>query len=51
MQRAPAPSRWLTGRCEATGTDSDHPLFLLAAAGGAYLNLNFQWKQIPLPAW
>jgi len=24
-------------------------LFLLAAAGGAYLNLNFHWKQLPLP--
>ena len=24
-------------------------LFLLAAAGGAYLNLNFQWKQVLLP--
>jgi hypothetical protein len=24
-------------------------LFLLAAAGGAYLNLNFHWKMLPLP--
>lgn len=24
-------------------------LFLLAAAGGAYLNLNYQWKQVLLP--
>ena len=24
-------------------------LFLIAAAGGAYLNLNFQWKQVLLP--
>jgi hypothetical protein len=24
-------------------------LFLLAAAGGAYLNLNFHWKLLPLP--
>ena len=24
-------------------------LFLLAAAGGVYLNLNFHWKQLPLP--
>ena len=24
-------------------------LLLIAAAGGAYLNLNFHWKQVPLP--
>jgi hypothetical protein len=24
-------------------------LFVLAAAGGAYLNLNFHWKMLPLP--
>ena len=24
-------------------------LFLIAAAGGAYLNLNFHWKQVLLP--
>lgn len=24
-------------------------LFLIAAAGGAYLNLNFHWKMLPLP--
>jgi hypothetical protein len=24
-------------------------LFLAAAAGGAYLNLNFHWKMLPLP--
>jgi hypothetical protein len=24
-------------------------LFLVAAAGGAYLNLNFHWKMLPLP--
>ena len=24
-------------------------LFLLAAAGGAYLNLNFHWRMLPLP--
>jgi hypothetical protein len=24
-------------------------LFLLAAAGGVYLNLNFHWRQLPLP--
>ncbi len=24
-------------------------LFLLAAAGGAFLNLNYHWKQLPLP--
>lgn len=24
-------------------------LFLIAAAGGAFLNLNFHWKQLPLP--
>ncbi len=24
-------------------------LFLLAAAGGAYLNLNYHWKMLPLP--
>ncbi|MEO6031762.1 MAG: hypothetical protein ABIP61_07650 [Burkholderiaceae bacterium] len=26
-------------------------LFLLAAAGGAFLNLNYHWKQRPLPKW
>jgi hypothetical protein len=26
-------------------------LFLLAAAGGAVLNLNYHWKQLPLPKW
>ncbi len=26
-------------------------LFLLAAAGGAILNLNYHWKQLPLPKW
>jgi hypothetical protein len=26
-------------------------LFLLAAAGGAILNLNYHWKQRPLPKW
>jgi len=25
-------------------------LFLLAAAGGAFLNLNYHWKMLPLPA-
>jgi hypothetical protein len=24
-------------------------LFLLAAAGGVYLNLNFHWRQLPMP--
>lgn len=24
-------------------------LFLIAAAGGAFLNLNFHWKMLPLP--
>jgi hypothetical protein len=24
-------------------------LFLVAAAGGAFLNLNFHWKMVPLP--
>jgi hypothetical protein len=24
-------------------------LFLAAAAGGAYLNLNYHWKMVPLP--
>jgi hypothetical protein len=24
-------------------------LFLIAAAGGAYLNLNYHWKMLPLP--
>ena len=24
-------------------------LFLVAAAGGAYMNLNFHWKMLPLP--
>lgn len=26
-------------------------LFLVAAAGGAILNLNYHWKQLPLPKW
>lgn len=26
-------------------------LFLAAAAGGAYMNLNFHWKMLPLPKW
>ena len=26
-------------------------LFLLAAGGGAILNLNYHWKQLPLPKW
>jgi hypothetical protein len=26
-------------------------LFLVAAAGGVVLNLNYHWKQIPLPKW
>ena len=26
-------------------------LFVLAAAGGAILNLNYHWKQQPLPKW
>jgi len=26
-------------------------LFLLAASGGAVLNLNYHWKQLPLPKW
>lgn len=26
-------------------------LFLAAAAGGAFLNLNFHWKMLPLPIW
>jgi hypothetical protein len=26
-------------------------LFLAAAAGGAFLNLNFHWKMLPLPKW
>ncbi len=26
-------------------------LFLAAAAGGVFLNLNFHWKQLPLPKW
>jgi len=26
-------------------------LFLLAAGGGVFLNLNFHWKQLPLPKW
>ena len=27
------------------------PLFLAAAGGGAILNLNYHWKQRPLPMW
>ena len=26
-------------------------LFLAAATGGAFLNLNFHWKMLPLPVW
>jgi len=26
-------------------------LFLIAAAGGAVLNLNYHWKLLPLPKW
>lgn len=26
-------------------------LFLAAASGGAVLNLNYHWKQLPLPKW
>ena len=26
-------------------------LFVAAAAGGAILNLNYHWKQLPLPKW
>jgi uncharacterized membrane protein HdeD (DUF308 family) len=26
-------------------------LFLIAAAGGAYMNLEFHWKLLPLPKW
>ena len=26
-------------------------LFLAAAAGGVILNLNYHWKQLPLPKW
>jgi len=26
-------------------------LFLLAAAGGVILNLNYHWKNVPLPKW
>ena len=26
-------------------------LFLVAAAGGAFMNLNFHWKLLPLPKW
>ena len=26
-------------------------LFLVAAAGGAYMNLGFHWKLLPLPKW
>jgi len=26
-------------------------LFLVAAGGGAILNLNYHWKQVPLPKW
>ncbi len=26
-------------------------LFLVAAAGGAFMNLNFHWKMLPLPKW
>ena len=26
-------------------------LFIAAAGGGAFLNLNYHWKQLPLPKW
>jgi len=26
-------------------------LFLAAAAGGAFMNLNFHWRMMPLPKW
>lgn len=26
-------------------------LFLVAAAGGAFMNLNYHWKMVPLPKW
>lgn len=26
-------------------------LFLIAAAGGVYMNLEFHWKSLPLPKW
>ena len=26
-------------------------LFVVAAAGGAFMNLNFHWKLLPLPKW
>jgi hypothetical protein len=26
-------------------------LFLVAAAGGAFMNLNYHWKLLPLPKW
>ena len=26
-------------------------LFLVAAAGGAYMNLEYHWKMLPLPKW
>lgn len=26
-------------------------LFFVAAAGGAFMNLNFHWKLLPLPKW
>jgi hypothetical protein len=26
-------------------------LLLIAAAGGVFLNLNYHWKQVPLPEW
>lgn len=26
-------------------------LFLVAAVGGAFINLNFHWKMLPLPMW
>jgi uncharacterized membrane protein HdeD (DUF308 family) len=26
-------------------------LFLVAAAGGVYMNLEFHWKSLPLPKW
>lgn len=26
-------------------------LFLVAAAGGAFMNLNFHWNMLPLPKW
>jgi hypothetical protein len=38
---------WFTGR--AAGARVRALLFFLAAAGGAFLNLNYHWKMQPLP--